>query len=120
DHRVAALKQVFDFQKAAAGANGGDAEQMCTVSAMLFWGQGTPTNRVSALHWAQKAAAARSSRRMRILSAFYFDGFGGVPQDCAKGLLLLRDAAERGDTVAMCHLANFYESGDYGVHTNTA
>ncbi len=80
------------------------------VAEAFFYGRGTPTNRIAAVEWYQRAAAAENADAEASLGLCYLYGYG-----CEKNADIAVEwfikAAEAGNAVAMTNLAFCYLNG---------
>lgn len=90
-----------------------------TILAVFFLeGIDGKTDEFAAVRWLEAAAKNKYPSSMLLLGMAYMQG-NGVPQDVARGFLLIKGAAELGNHEAQNNLAVCYTNG-YGVEANSA
>ena len=82
-----------------------------------FYSQG---DTVSAAKCFQKSAKAGNSGGQYIYGLFKMGGFGGVKVNQKAGLRMIQQAAQNGESSALCFLGGLYEYGEYGYPVNKA
>ena len=111
-----------DFVKAfelfSLAAEKGNADAMCNLGDMYYYGQGVTRDYARAIEWYTKAAENGNADAMYNLGVLYYFGVG-VPQDYARAFEWYTKAAENGDAKAMNDLGNMYYYGK-GVSWNFA
>ena len=76
-----------------------------------FYSQG---DTVSAAKCFQESAKSGNADGLYVYGLFKMGGFGGVKVNQKAGLRMIKQAAEIGESAALCFLGGLYESGEYG------
>ncbi|WID98826.1 caspase family protein [Bosea vestrisii] len=103
------LQKAFVFYERAAGT--GNAIAMSNVGRMLQYGRGRARDESGALRWYQKAAEAGDAFSIAKLVPAYLEGRPGFPKNPQKGFDLFRQAADKGDPIAMVSMATLIDNG---------
>lgn len=103
------LQKAFALYERAAGT--GNAMAMSNVGRMLQYGRGRPRDEAQALRWYQKAAEAGDAFSIGKLVPVYLEGRPGFPKNPQKGFDLFRQAADKGDPIAMVSMATLIDNG---------
>lgn len=75
---------------------------------------------VSAAKCFQESAKSGNADGLYVYGLFKMGGFGGVKVNQKAGLRMIEQAAENGESAALCFLGGLYESGEYGYPVNKA
>ena len=92
-------------------ARGGDVAAQYELAKQLYEGKGRGKNLVQSLHWAVLAAACGSAEAEYLAGVLYFEGNGGVSQDCNKALGFFKEAFSKGIAEAAFQIGRIYEHG---------
>ncbi|WP_244495124.1 caspase family protein [Bosea sp. Root483D1] len=103
------LQKAFASYERAAGT--GNAIAMSNVGRMLQYGRGRARDESGALRWYQKAAEAGDAFSIAKLVPAYLEGRPGFPKNPQKGFDLFRQAADKGDPIAMVSMATLIDNG---------
>jgi TPR repeat protein len=103
------LQKAFGLYEQAAGT--GNAIAMSNVGRMLQYGRGRPRDEAASLRWYQKAAEAGDAFSIAKLVPAYLEGRPGFPKNPQKGFDLFRQAADKGDPIAMVSMATLIDNG---------
>ena len=82
-----------------------------------YCAHGDTVNAAKCFH---KAAKAGNSGGQYIYGLFMMGGFGGVKVNQKAGLRMIQQAAQNGESSALCFLGELYEYGEYGYPVNKA
>lgn len=80
-----------------------------------YYAQGDTVNAAKCF---QKSAKAGNIGSQYIYGLFKMGGFGGVKVNQKAGLRMILQAAQNGETSALCFLGGLYEYGEYGYPVN--
>lgn len=80
-----------------------------------FLAQGDTVNAGKCFH---KGAKAGNVESMYVYALFKMGGMGGIKANPKAGLRMIQQAANKGNTNALCFLGELYESGEYGYPVN--
>lgn len=80
-----------------------------------YYAQGDTVNAAKCF---QKSAKAGNIGSQYIYGLFKMGGFGGVKMNQKAGLRMIQQAAQNGETSALCFLGGLYEYGEYGYPVN--
>ena len=80
-----------------------------------YYAQGDTVNAAKCF---QKSAKAGNIGSQYIYGLFKMGGFGGVKVNQKAGLRMIQQAAQNGETSALCFLGGLYEYGEYGYPVN--
>ena len=81
------------------------------IAGCKFCSQG---DTVSAAKCFQESARSGNADGQYMYGLFKVGGFGGVKVNQKAGLRMIKQAAENGESAALCFLGGLYESGEYG------
>ena len=81
------------------------------IAGCKFYSQG---DTVSAAKCFQESARSGNADGQYMYGLFKMGGFGGVKVNQKAGLRMIKQAAENGESAALCFLGGLYESGEYG------
>ena len=92
-------------------ARGGDVAAQYELAKQLYEGNDIVKDIVKSLHWAVLAAASGSADADYLAGIIYFEGNGGVSQDCKKALGFFTEAFSKGIAEAAFQIGRIYEHG---------
>lgn len=95
------------FQYFMKAAEQGDVIAQNNVAFCYLKGLGTTQSETLAIEWFQKAALQGENDAQLFLASVYREGTHGVKRDPDKAAEYYRMAAEQGNAVAQCELANY-------------
>ena len=81
------------------------------IAGCKFYSQG---DTMSAAKCFQESARSGNADGQYMYGLFKMGGFGGVKVNQKAGLRMIKQAAENGESAALCFLGGLYESGEYG------
>ncbi|WP_407529485.1 caspase family protein [Methylobacterium oryzisoli] len=90
---------------------GGNVVALANAARMLEYGNGIPKNEAEAVALYKRAAEGGDVPSISKLVPHYATGAYGFPRDLRKGFDLFRQAADRGDPVAMATMATLIDNG---------
>jgi len=85
------------------------------IAGCKFYSQG---DTVSAAKCFQESARSGNADGQYMYGLFKMGGFGGVKVNQKAGLRMIQQAAQNGETSALCFLGGLYEYGEYGYPVN--
>ena len=92
-------------------ARGGDVAAQYELAKQLYEGNDIVKDIVKSLHWAVLAAAGGSAEAEYLAGIIYFEGKGGVSQDCKKAVGFFQGAFAKGIAEAAFQIGRIYERG---------
>ncbi|MCJ2046675.1 caspase family protein [Methylobacterium sp. J-078] len=99
------------FRLYRQAGDGGNAIALANAARMLEYGNGIPRNEAQAVALYKRAVEAGDVASISKLVPHYTTGAYGFPKDLGKGLDLFRQAADKGDPVAMATMAALIDNG---------
>lgn len=112
----------FSIVSAAKDSYGWPLSSIDSISADDLYKAGcdycTHGDTVSAAKCFQEAAKAGKVEGQYVYGLFKMGGFGGVKVNQKAGLRMIQQAAQNGESNALCFLGGLYEYGEYGYPVN--